>query len=276
MAPLHVVKYSGHTELYDESKLQQSLKKADAERELIDAITTSVREMIYDGITTQKIYSAVKKQLQRHSKRAAGRYRLKEAVQEFGPSSQPFKSFVIEILNQLGYETEPEVTTVGHCITHNIDVIAQNDDAYMYVKCKFYERDERCTAKIPLYVQSQFEDLEKVRDTRGETDDKIHKGWVVTNTRFSHDAEEYGKCVGLKLLSWNYPRMQGIKDLVEFLNLYPVTCLSSLTKVEKHQLIDHGILFCKQITEDDELLHSAGIHPRQMSRIAREAAEICG
>lgn len=276
MAPVQVIKHSGNRETFDEPKLRQSLKKADAGHSLIDEITASIRDGAYDGITTQEIYKQVKKQLRRHSKRAAGRYRLKEALQELGPTEVPFKKFITEILNQLGYETKPDVTALGNCITHNIDVIAQNDDAFIYVECRFFQRDERCSVRVPLYVQSQFEDLEKERASRGEKDNKIHKGWVVTNTRFSYDAEEYGRCVGLKLLSWDYPRKQGIKDLVEFLSLYPVTCLTSLTKEEKKQLIDHDILFCKQVIGDDKLLRSAGIHPRQMNRIASEANEICG
>jgi len=276
MAAVQITKYSGRTETYDESKLRQSLKNAGASKPLINDTITAINGLLYDGISTQKIYKKAYKYLLNVSKRSAGRYRLKEALFELGPTGHPFKKFVTELLNRLGYETEVGVTVLGHCITHDIDVIAQNDDAYILVECKFLNRDEqRCNARVPLYFQSQFLDLKQKNSTRPEIEDKINKGWLVTNTRFTYDAEEYGNCVGLKLLSWDLPKKRGIKDLVEFLNLYPVTCLSSLTKKEKNQLIEHDIIFCSQIREDSKCLESAGINPKQVNRIAREADLIC-
>jgi len=276
MSQVQVTKYSGHSEMYDESKLRQSLCKAGASNPLIDETITAVNGHLFDGITTEEIYKEALKYLQNFSKKAAGRYRLKEALFELGPSDIPFEKFVTELLTRLGYETEVGVTVPGHCITHDIDVIAQNDDAYILVKCKFYTRDEdRCNVKVPLYFQSQFQDLKQKKSTRPEDENKIYKGWIVTNTRFTYEAEEYGKCVGLKLLSWDIPRKRGIKDLVEYLNLYPVSCLSSLTKEEKNRLLNRSIIFCNQICDNKSSLESAGINPKQINRIAREAEEIC-
>ena len=276
MAQVQVTKYSGHTETYDESKLRQSLSKAGATNSLIDETISAVSGLLFDGITTEEIYKEALKYLQIFSKKAAGRYKLKEALFELGPSSIPFEKFVTELLTRLGYETEVGVTVPGHCITHDIDVIAHNDDAYILVECKFYTRDEdRCNVKVPLYFQSQFQDLKQKKSTRPGDENKIYKGWIVTNTRFTYKAEEYGNCVGLKLLSWDFPRKRGIKDLVEYLNLYPVTCLSSLTKEEKNQLLEKDIIFCRQISEDKKDLEAAGINPRQIGRIAKEAEEIC-
>ena len=277
MAPIHVTKYSGNSEKYDESKLRQSLMNAGAPESLIDKTVTAVRPHLHDGVSTQKIYKATLKFLQNSSKKLAGRYRLKEALFELGPSGVPFEKFVTELLNRLEYETEVGVFALGHCITHKIDIIAQNSDAYILVECKYYKRDEqRCNVNVPLYFQSRLQDVKKKWSKHPENTDIIYKGWVITNTRFSYDAEEYGNCVGLKLLSWDLPRKRGIKDLVEYLNLYPVTCLSSLTKKEKNQLLEKDIIFCRQICEDKKNLEAAGINPRQINRIAKEAEEICG
>lgn len=277
MAPIHITKYSGNSAKYDESKLRQSLSNAGAPESLIDETVTAVRPQLHDGISTEKIYKETLKFLQNFSKRVAGRYRLKEALFELGPSGASFEKFVTKLLNRLEYETEVGVSALGHCITHSIDIIAQNADAYILVECKFYNRDEeRCNANVPLYFQSRLQDVKKKWSQQPENTDKIYKGWVVTNTRFSYDAEEYGNCVGLKLLSWDLPRKRGIKDLVEYLNLYPVTCLSSLTKEEKNQLLEQDTIFCRQICEDKKVLEAAGINPRQINRVAKEAEEICG
>lgn len=273
---VYVTKYSGEREPYDEAKLRNSLQSAGANPVLTDHIAHQIREKLYEGIPTQKIYKEAFRFLKSESNRSAGRYRLKEALFELGPSGYPFEKFIAELLNRLGYQTEVDVTVQGDCVSHEIDVIAQNDDAYLLVECKFYNRDEHhCNVKVPLYIQGRFLDLKQTWSSLPEHKDKIRKGWVVTNTRFTSDAEKYGTCVGLKLLSWDFPRKKGIKDLVAYLNLYPVTCLSSLTKEEKNQLISHNIIFCREICEDKKRLESAGINPRQINRIAKEAEEIC-
>lgn len=276
MAPVHVTKYSGETEEYDESKLRQSLRGAGADSALIDYISGQIQDMLYDGISTQKIYKEAFRLLKSESQRSAGRYKLKEALFELGPSGYPFERFIAELLNRLGYQTEVGVVVQGDCVSHEIDVIAQKDDLYLLVECKFHNRNEnRCNVKVPLYIQSRFQDVKRNWSSLPGHKNKTHKGWVVTNTRFTSDAEKYGTCIGLELLSWDFPRNNGIKDLVSRLNLHPVTCLSSLTKEEKRRLLKHNIIFCRQLCEDKNRMKSAGINPRNVNRIAKEAEEIC-
>lgn len=274
--PVNVTKYSGDKEPFNEVKLRQSLQSAGANSILTDHIVNQIKGNLYEGISTQKLYKEAFRLLSTNSERSAGRYRLKEALFELGPSGYPFEKFIAELLNRLGYKTDVGITLQGECVAHEIDVIAQNDDAYLLVECKFHNRNEnRCNVKVPLYIQSRFQDLKKILGRLPGHKEKIHKGWVVTNTRFTSDAEKYGTCVGLKLLSWDFPRKNGIKDLITYLNLHPVTCLSHLTKEEKRQLLSHDIIFCRQVCEDKKRLEQAGINPRQINRIAKEAKEIC-
>ncbi|MGM0745368.1 MAG: hypothetical protein ACQETF_08665 [Bacteroidota bacterium] len=56
MTPVHVTKYSGETEEYDEYKLRQSLRSAVANSILIDYVSGQIHDMLYEGISTQKIY----------------------------------------------------------------------------------------------------------------------------------------------------------------------------------------------------------------------------
>jgi Holliday junction resolvase-like predicted endonuclease len=276
MASVHVTKYSGETEIYDESKLRRSLKSAGADPVLIDHIAEKIQNILHDGISTQKIYKEAFRLLKSESQRTAGRYKLKEALFELGPSGFPFERFIAELLNRLGYQTEVGVTVRGDCVSHEIDVIAQKDNSYLLVECKFHNRnDNRCNVKVPLYIQSRFQDVKRNWSSLPGHKNKTHKGWVVTNTRFTSDAEKYGTCVGLELLSWNFPRNNGIKDLVTQLNLHPVTCLSTLSKEEKVLLLKHNIIFCRQICEDKNQMKLAGINPRNVNRIAKEAEEIC-
>lgn len=276
MASVHVTKYSGETEEYDESKLRHSLSSAGADPVLIDRIADQINEKLYDGISTQKIYKEAFRLLKAESQRTAGRYKLKEALFELGPSGFPFERFIAELLNRLGYETEVGVTVKGDCVSHEIDVIAQKDDHYLLVECKFHNRNEhRCNVKVPLYIHSRFLDVKRNWSSLPGHKQKTHMGWVVTNTRFTSDAEQYGVCIGLKLLSWDFPRKNGIKDLVARLNLHPITCLSTLNKEEKNQLLNQKIIFCRQICNNKKILKAAGINPRHVNKIAKEAEEIC-
>jgi hypothetical protein len=106
-------------------------------------------------------------------------------------------------------------------------------------------------------------------------EDKQHQGWVVTNTRFTKDALQYGKCIDLKLLSWDYPQNNGLKDLISKVNLHPITCLSTLSKKDKQQLLQQNIVFCQQLCENDKILTSIGLDSRKKNQVLKEAQEIC-
>lgn len=276
MSQIQVTKYSGETQPYDESKLRQSLKSAGATQDTIDQIAKNISELLYDGISTQKIYAEAFRQLRQDSSRSAGRYKLKEALFELGPTGYPFEIFIGELLNRHGYETEVGVTMKGDCVPHEIDVVAKKDDEFLMVECKFHNRNQHhCNIKVPLYIHSRFLDIKGKWSQQPGHKFKVHRGFVATNTRFSSDAVTYASCVGLQLLSWDYPKREGIKELVRKYNLHPVTCLSSLSKDDKSLLLEKDVIFCRQIWEDKEILKSAGINPRRVNNIAKEAGEIC-
>ena len=101
-------------------------------------------------------------------------------------------------------------------------------------------RGRKCNVKIPLYIHSRFLDVEKAWQQRPGHDHKYHQGWVVTNTRFTDDAVQYGTCAGLNLVSWNFPKEGSLKERIDRSGLHPITCLSVLTKKEKQLLLDRG------------------------------------
>ncbi|MDZ7695003.1 MAG: ATP cone domain-containing protein [Balneolaceae bacterium] len=80
MTPSTVTKASGDKEPFDENKLRRSLKSAGADEQIIDQIAAAINDMLYDGISTQKIYNEAFRKLRQYSNRSAGRYKLKEAI----------------------------------------------------------------------------------------------------------------------------------------------------------------------------------------------------
>jgi Holliday junction resolvase-like predicted endonuclease len=274
MATFNVIKASGEREPFYESKLRNSLRKAGADQQITDKIIHSIQRILFEGITTEKIYREAFKQLRQYSNSSAGRYKLKEALLELGPSGYPFEKFIGELLNRLGYQTDTGVIVNGNCVSHEIDVIAEKDDEHFMIECKFHNRKgHKCNVKIPLYIQSRFKDVERNWRSQSGHEDKQHQAWVVTNTRFTTDAQQYGKCVGLKLLSWDYPENNGLKDLISHVHLHPITSLTTLSNQKKKLLLEQNVVFCKQICEDKQVLKSVGLDNHTMNKVFEEAMD---
>lgn len=276
MDTINVTKASGEKEPFDENKLRHSLKSAGADQQIIDRIANAISEILYDGISTQEIYKRAFRLLRQYSDRSAGRYKLKEALLELGPTGYPFEKFVGELLKRLGYHTETGIVVEGNCVSHEIDVIAEKDNKHFMIECKFHnQKGHKCNVKVPLYIQSRFKDVERNWSSQPGHEDKQHQGWVVTNTRFTKDALQYGKCINLKLLSWDYPQNNGLKDLISKVNLHPITCFSTLSKKDKQQLLQQNIVFCQQLCENDKILTSIGLDSRKKNQVLKEAQDIC-
>ena len=90
----------------------------------------------------------------------------------------------------------------------------------------------------------------------------IIKKWLITNTRFTHDAIQYGLCVGLHLVGWDFPAKGSLKELIEFSGLYPITCITNFTKAEISRLLEKNIIICKTISNNINLLDELNI-PKQ-------------
>lgn len=275
MMNVNVTKASGELEPYDESKLRASLANAGADKQIIDRIADAVGNMLVEGISTRKLYKEAFRLLKEHSRRFAGRYKLKEALLELGPTGYPFENFTSELLSRLGFKTEVGRIIEGNCVSHEIDVVAHKDEEFYIVECKFHNRkDHKCNVKVPLYIQSRFKDVESKWSHLPGHKSKKHMGWVVTNTRFTQDATEYAECVGLRLLSWDYPKNKGLKDLIGRVNLHPITCLSTLGDQEKQKLLERDVVFCLQLCENEDNLEFTGLDNAAQKKVLEEATEI--
>lgn len=144
------------------------------------------------------------------------------------------------------------------------------------VECKYHNhRGTICDVKVPLYIQARFKDVEQEWKNLPGHGTKFHQGWVVTNTRFSDDAIQYGTCAGLNLIGWNFPHQAGLKDQIDTLGLYPITCLTTLTKSEKQQLLKKKIVLCKEICRDTKHLSNIGISSSRIESIREEGHQLC-
>lgn len=271
---IRVVKGNGEKVRFDREKLKQALAFSGAGADDQEKIVTKVESRIHDGISTKKIYQVAFDLLKQDSYKKAGRYRLKNAIMELGPTGYPFEIFVGKILETMGYKVETGVIVQGKCIRHEIDVVARKPGEMIMFECKFHmDSGTKSGVQVPLYVHSRFLDVKAAWEE--QYGKELHyRGGVVTNTRFSDDAIQYGKCAGLVMISWDYPLETGLKYWIDKTGLHPLTSLISLNKKEKQFLLEKGIVLCSQLEENKELLNELGMTDYQIRKVINEATNL--
>ncbi|APZ45474.1 ATPase [Polaribacter reichenbachii] len=275
-AHIHIVKYSGEKVIFSLHKLKKSLKRTGADENTVKSILDRVKEELYQGITTKEIYNRAFALLKKKKSYLASKYKLKKAIYELGPTGFPFERFVSAVLKYSGYKTEVGSIVQGHCINHEIDIIATKNNETTIIECKFHsEQGLKCNVKIPLYINSRYLDVKKHWNTNLENKELLTEGWVVTNTRFTKDAKQFGSCAGLQLLSWDYPENNGLKDRIDRLGLYPITASTLLTKREKQFLLSREIVLFRDLIGDSFFLDHLGISEIRKKRILEEIEQLC-
>jgi len=271
---IQVTKGNGEQVYFDREKLKQALASSGAGAEEQEKIATQVEARIYNGITTKKIYQMAFDLLKSGSHKMAGRYRLKNAIMEMGPTGFPFEVFVGKIFETMGYQVETGVIVQGKCVQHEVDVIARKPGEMIMVECKFHmDSSTKSGVQVPLYIHSRYLDVKAAWEEKYGKNIS-YKGGVVTNTRFSDDAISYATCVGLKVISWDYPFDTGLKYWIDKTGLQPVTSLISLTKKDKQFLLGKGIVLCSQLEENLVVLREMGLTENQISKTITEARNL--
>lgn len=250
--------------------------RSGADSSSAERVVAQIKPKLFPGIPTKQIYKMAYELLKGSSRFLAARYRLKKAIMELGPSGFPFEKFVAGVLSEQGYTVKVGQFLEGKCVRHEIDIVAEKGYNYYLIECKYHNQAGIfCDVKVPLYINSRFYDVVPLLKEIPEHASKVHQGWVVTNTKFSRDAIKYGNCAGLNLLSWDYPSKKGLKDQIDSLGLYPITCLTTLTRSEKQKLLDDGIVMCKEVPTSVRQLESYGMSRARIDNVLSEIDELC-
>ena len=240
---MKVKKHSGEIVSYNRGKLVSSLKNSGATKEVAEQIIQEVESQFYNGITSREIFKIAFKKLKSYSKAHAARYNLKNGILKLGPAGFYFEKFIARIFELENYQTVTNVFLEGNCISHEIDLIVKKELHLAMIECKFHGSQEAKTdVKVPMYILSRFNDVKNINYTVFNQNENLDKCWLVTNNKFTSEAIKFGECSGLNLLSWNYPLGNSLKDFVSKYNVYPITCLTTLTQVEKEILLLENIL----------------------------------
>ena len=274
---IEVVKSNGEREPFNRDKLLHSLRSAGADAAFASEVAAHVEKELVNGMKTEDIYRHAFEYLRTRKRPAAARYSLKRALIELGPTGFPFERFVAEIFKARGYEASVELVGKGKCIEHELDVVAWNTAELIVVEAKFHNTlGIKSDAKVALYVKARFDDLRETPFSCGGSETRrMSAGWLITNTKFTTNAIQYGECAGLKLVGWNYPRKGNLADLIEETGLHPITCLTTLSTGEKKQLMERGVVLCRSIRDESNGATLAVLSLDALERAREESMAVC-
>lgn len=271
----YIEKSSGQKELFDIEKFARSLRKAGAGEDIINQLAHEIEERKQNMRTTSDVYAYARDRLAEIKRPLAARYNLKHALLQLGPSGYPFEKFIAQLFQEQGFEVEVGRVCKGFCIEHELDVVAQSDDARLLIECKFHNSFKlKSDVKIPLYVKARFDDLQKGFEVSGEPVG-FTQGCVVTNTNFTTQAINYATCVGLDVLSWSYPQPDSLPHIIDKMGIHPITALTSISTKQQEFLIKKGFVLCRDVGKHINDLKQLNVKDARLQEIIDEAEGVC-
>ena len=273
---MKVTKFSGEVVVFDKEKLKHSLIKSGAADDAVAKVMQHIEKELYEGIPTKKIYRIAFQHLKSFSNVHAARYNLRSALQALGPAGFFFEKFIARVFEYDGYQAQTNIFLDGTCVSHELDVVLKKQQEVIMVECKFHgSQDAKTDVKVPMYILSRFNDLKNNTYPLFQSSVHIEKCCIVTNNRFTDDAIKFALCSNLQLLSWDYPPEKSLRKRIDEHQIYPVTCLTTLTVAEKDKLLMQDIITAKELVQHSEWLEKIGLSANRIKNVLREANQLC-
>jgi len=273
---MKVTKFSGEVVVFDREKLKLSLKKSGADEETVSKVMQYIEGELYEGIPTKKIYRLAFQHLKSFSNVHAARYNLRTALQALGPAGFFFEKFIARIFEFDGYKVQTNLLLEGKCVSHEVDIVIRKREEVAMVECKFHgSQDAKTDVKVPMYILSRFNDLKNNSYDLFHSSVEFNECWIVTNNRFTDDAIKFALCSNLRLLSWDYPPEKSLKKRIDEQQIYPVTCLTTLTANEKDKLLVQNIITANELIQQSDWLRKIGLSANRIKNALREANQLC-
>ncbi len=273
-----ITKLDGTREEFSPQKLMRSLFNAGARDDVAREIVNRIEQEVTDGMSTSHIYKHARKLLRMHTDHpVAARYSLRRAVLDLGPSGYPFENLLGEVFKRQGYHVDVGTMIEGKCVSHEIDVLARNDKKLILGEAKFHNNQWfKTDVKVALYIHARFLDCEAANFSGMCPPNGKAESWLLTNTKFTDMAIKYGRCVGITMIGWGYPEKGNVQDLIEQTGLHPLSCLTTLSTKERQALYQNGVVLCKSITDNPNILETVGVTGKKVENILTEAHKLCG
>lgn len=269
---MQVKKHSGELTDFNPNSLRYSLSRSGANTEEVDRVFKEIERKLYNGISTRELYELAFEHLKLVRNTFAARYSLKKALRDLGPEGYYFEKWVARIFQEDGYQSVTGQTIQGYAVTHEIDVVAVKDNKMLAIECKFRnDIDAKISVTTPMYFMSRVKDITDLTYTFFNKNLKVSEGWLVTNAYFTTDSIKFGEYHKMNLLSWDFPKDNSLKIKVDNNGEYPITCLTSLTDMEKGKLLKAQCILVKDIVRDPKFLQAIQADNTKKKRILLEA-----
>lgn len=247
---IYVTKADGSKQLFDREKIVQTCQRIGANREVAIQIAQEVEKNLYPDITTQQILQIIFTIMSKHKPAVQHLFDLKQGI-SLMESKPEFEVFVRVLLAYSGFQVKPNTLLRGLCGEHEVDALVTKDSLTYLVEAKHHSYYHAFTGLDESRIARAI--MEDVTDgyASGATEIKIDRAMIVTNTRYSEHAVNYGRCRGILQVGWASPEGFGLRDIVEKHKLYPLSCLRGVTTETRLRLVEAGIVLIKQLLEQD-------------------------
>ena len=273
---MQIIKADGNREEFKESKLERSLRKAGAHKDEIKDIVKRIKAELHEDMTTEEIYRKAFEYLRSSETTVVARYSLRRALFGLGPTGFPFEDFLCRMFEAEGYTSRTGKVVQGKCAKHELDIAAYKADHAFVAEAKFHSRPGiKSDLQVVMYSYARLLDLSQ-KQICPEDICGIKNLMVVTNTKFTTTAEKYAECVGVDLLSWDYPNKNNLYERIQATGLYPITVIQGLSNAQKQALLVRKVIVCADLINNPRLLRHAHISERKTESVLAEAKELGG
>jgi hypothetical protein len=281
-----ITKASGKLEKFNVNKVRRTCMRAGAARELADKVAKQVQQRVRNGMSSSDILNMTLSMLRREMPDVAARYDLKGALLRLGPTGFIFEELIAQLLREHGYSAKVHsLIKGGSGVIHEVDVIAVktikkstilNSSSKVYsIECKYHNSPGIFTGiKDVLYTYARFLDLQD--GFKAGTCQKFDQPWLVTNTRFSRDVLQYAVAKNLRLMSWDYPAGESLRDMIDQKKLYPITVLRTLDVDTGIKFANANIVFVNTLlkTSIEKLNQKTGVPVKKLKELILEAQRV--
>lgn len=260
-----VTKANGYKQPFDKGKIVQTCLRMGASPQVANQVANMVERHLYEGISTREILQLTFKFMRKYKPAIKHLLDLRRGLSMMEPKPE-FETYIQDLLANSGYEVEPNLILRGKCGEHEVDAIAKKDGVTYFVEIKHHYSYHALTGLDESRIaQAILEDANDAYNL-GMTDLKFDRAMIVTNTRYSDHAIQYGTCKNILQIGWSSPHTLGIRDMVQNSKLYPLTCLRGINYETRMKLVKSGIVLVKQLLDADghELARKTGL-PKEVA-----------
>ena len=245
-----VTKANGSRQMFDRNKVVKTCMRMGATRGDALEVADKIEKRLYDGISTAKILQMLFQFMRKYKPHVSQIYDLRKGLSLM--SSKPeFEVFVQSLLSHNGFEVSSNRILKGKCVEHEVDGIAQKNGITYLVEAKHHVNYHHFTGLDESRIARAV--LEDVTEGYGLGigNLKIDKAMIVTNTKYSDYATQYGICKDIFQIGWSTPSNLSLQNMIEEKNLYPLSCLKGLGADTRLHLADSGVVLINQVAEED-------------------------